>query len=307
MKCMKVLSPLSGCLLLAGLVSAQCIPVAPPPPPHTVPDGGDPVYNGPVDLPVPAPVPPPPPPVSEPGATTGGTTRGLVPLGGTTRLGSGRKGGRARARVGRPKKFRNGWTDRVSVTWNAVFPPADARAGYDEVAAGLSQGISRSPAEGGWVRDDASSLVLVYDPSDRRHLKVIASLESDKRFRVATWVFNVFKVVGRQLPKDQQGLRLLVFDKDGVLVKGLAGKQVRQVMGSMEAAYLASTKRKLSDVMPHIERNVGGIAYCKEKIAWLESRIVCADCGKAHDVPESIAKFKKDMGQYVQALAGFRH
>lgn len=309
MKRTDVIRLLSAFLVLAGLAAAQC-PAGgypPPPPPYTVPGGGDPAYTGPVGTPTP-PVPPPPLTPNPGGGTTGQPGGGTTPaLGGTTRLNSGPKGGRSpRPRVGSPKKFRNLWTDRITVDWTPVFPPVDAQKGYDGSAQGLAQGVKRPVSDGGWDRDDAPSIVLVYDPSSKSDLKTIAALERDNRFKVATWVFNAFKIDARQLTKKERGLRLLVFDNKGTLVKELTGKNMRKAMKPMETAYRASTKRSLSKVMPHLERNVGGIAYCKEKIAWLESRIVCTDCGKAHDTPKNIAKFKKDMGRYEEALAGFR-
>lgn len=303
---------LSAIVLATTNVSAQC-PAGgypPPAPPYTVPGGGDPSYNGPVGS---TPGVPPPPLNPNPGGgttpapVTGGTTP-TPPRGGVTSRnpGTGRKtrpnpGGRTN-----PKRARNPWSDRIGISWRAVFPPIDSKQGYDASIASLREGVARPAAAGGWERNETPSLVLVYDPSDSEHLKAILALRRDARFTAATWVFNCFKVDARQLDKRQRQLRLAVFEKNGELVREFDGKNLRKAFRAMETAYKNATRRELSKVLPHLHRNVGGIAYCKEKIAWLEKRIVCHDCGKTHKTPETIARFKKDMGRYEEALASFR-
>lgn len=307
-----IIQLLSALVLVAANVSAQC-PGGygpPPPPPYTVPGGGDPSYTGPVGSPTPPP--PPPAPVNpNPGSTPtpGSGTTPTPRRGGVTSRNPGNPGRGFRPSLGgrsNPKRARNSWNDRINVPWRAVFPPVDGKQGYDGSVAALREGLVRPASDGGWDRDHVPSLVLVYDPSDKKHLKAIYGLERDARFNAAAWVFNCFKVDARQLDKRKRQLRLSVFEKDGQLVKEFGQKDLRKALRAMEAAYKVATKRDLPKVIPHLQRNVGGIAYCKEKIAWLEERIVCHDCGKAHETPETIAKFKKDMARYEEALAGFR-
>lgn len=305
---------LSALVLVSANIAAQC-PAGgypPQPPPYTAPGGGSPSFNGPVGATTNTPplVPPiPNPGGATPGPVAGGTTPTPSPLRGVSSRNpnSGRQprpnpGGR-----GNPKRARNSWNDRIGIAWRAVFPPVDSKQGYDASIASLREGVSRPVATGGWERDEMPSLVLVYDPSDSEHLKAIIALRRDARFTAATWVFNCFKVDARQLDKRQRQLRLAVFEKDGQLVREYGAKDLRKAFRAMETAYTNATKRHLSKVIPHLHRNVGAIAYCKEKIAWLEQRIVCHDCGKAHKTPETIARFKKDMARYEEALAGFRN
>ena len=68
------------------------------------------------------------------------------------------------------------------------------------------------------------------------------------------------------------GAHCKVFESNGDLVAQYDARDLRKSVRAMAGAYKVATGRELGKVLPHLRRNVGGIAYCKEQIAWLQAR-----------------------------------
>jgi hypothetical protein len=86
------------------------------------------------------------------------------------------------------------WLDEMRIEWNSEFLPYDKTDQYAAVAVSAQDALRRPVEAGGWRRADRPTLVVFVDAADPTHAKALRALDSDHRLRVATKLFNCFRV-----------------------------------------------------------------------------------------------------------------
>lgn len=191
------------------------------------------------------------------------------------------------------------------IPWRGVFPVIASEQGYD--GGELPVAESLRPGKGAWPRDDVPSVVLVHDPGNREHADALRRLESDDRFRIASHLFNCYRIDARGLRAPPPGLRLAVHGTGGDPVGETGSDKLLQVLDLMESAWRAHTGRDLSRSLADVDTVLRGIAACRNGIALLEAGILCDACGRRHDeVFPKIEAWRAAESRHREALDRWR-
>ena len=228
-----------------------------------------------------------------PSPVAGGTTpatapgrpiRGATPRGRTT-PGVGRT-------VRRKSKALNApWRADLAIPWKTALLPIDERQGYEGQVLSVDATMARSLGDGGWLKADRPSLVLVYDRRIANHRRALRLLEHDLRVLTAANLFNCFRVDSKMAGEVGKTLRLRVYDAKGALVGTLEGKRrLRGVLDLLDKAYIGHKRLRLSQVLPRATWLLDEIARVKRNISHYEHMIVCPDCGKERKDARKLAE-----------------
>jgi len=194
----------------------------------------------------------------------------------------------------------------VNVEWTAAFPPRVTRAsGYAKRYLSVDEAIKRPVRDGGWERDKRPSIVLLYNPANERHLRAVTALESDSRFKAATYLFNCFRVDTRGLPgKPNEQVSLRAYSRKGRLLHETSG------MGRLPRAYRVLDRTfsrdygdRLSKLTTWLTGVLGNRAYVSHLLASHEKRILCEHCGGCNlNAMKTIKQLKARRVQYDAAI-----
>ena len=126
------------------------------------------------------------------------------------------------------KKLLRDDMDLVQVAWTPAFPPVTRQIeNYDDSLGSVDEGVRLPVEEGGWPKEQRASVVLVYDPSNAEHIKAIDALESDRRFKVGSRLFNCFRVDARALGDERarKNMELRSYGAEGRLLGKVRGSR----------------------------------------------------------------------------------
>ncbi|MAG32923.1 MAG: hypothetical protein CL908_18760 [Deltaproteobacteria bacterium] len=197
----------------------------------------------------------------------------------------------------------------VDVDWKPEFPPPlDDVKGYDGRLATIGEALKRPEEKGGWSRDTKPSIVVVYDPSKKNHIKAIGALESDNRFKAATRLFNCFKVDARAVSKKpRESVELRAYLPDGTLVGSVAGtRRLPRAWNLVADAFEKTHKQPLSRIVPWMERMLGTHAYIQNMIDHHQKKLICDHCGGTNTLTIKVVHdLKKRRDDYAEKLAKF--
>lgn len=267
--------------------------------------GGCPVpAPGPAPAPAPALVPSPgpgpapgPTPGPGPGVTPG--PGGYTPSGGgaTGRGGTGgaspagRFGGGSASR-GKKVKVSGGeasyWLGAVTLPWiGAALPKHAVRDGYGGTEASFDEAVGGAGGEQAWKLKSLPSLVLVYDPTSKTHMKSVLDLEKNRDFAVATHFFNLVRVDVRSIGLDEhkkemgETVQVLVYDSKGLRTKTLADpKSAEVLLKAMEPIFISDFGRRMETAIAGMGTVLARKAWVEDEIKRHETVVICPDCGK---------------------------
>lgn len=216
----------------------------------------------------------------------------------------GAKAAFGRATTGnRPKAQLAPWRRELAIPWKAAFPVPTGN-GYDGHR-GLDAGLTTSPEEGGWVRDERPSLVVIYDASNEDHQRAVRQLELDHRFLVAANLFNCFRAEASTFGEPTTDVQVRTYTSKGVLAGKASGqRKLRGAFDALEAAWLADCGASLAKTLPKATALVEAVAKTAHDINVCEHAVVCPDCGEErHDIRETLAVLRRHEQSYRTALS----
>ncbi len=243
-------------------------------------------------------------------------TPGGAPGGGVT------PGGRGVGRGGRTpyvgKKVRlsaeqSYWLGAVTLPWEGTFLPTGGGDGYD----GREMTIEEAVTHGrGWKKDELPTIVFVYDPSSKAHMKSLTKVSQDARFVSASHYFNLFRVDARTI-KDRRLKRkvkeptFFLFRANGasagVVKKAMSYKQLqRPVSGIFQEDFAKSEEEALASMSAVLARR----SWVEDEIRRYETVLFDPVTGKLQPgVKDRIAKYKeelKDLRKHEKMLTRLR-
>ncbi len=223
---------------------------------------------------------------TEPGASMGPATAN--PSGGVT----GAKGGSTGP--ARSKNALSHLDKDIHIDWKLAFLPVVKKEGYDPVVLTIDEALTMSPADGGWLRENRPSLVLVTDPLSKDHQALVNKLENDVRFKTGTYFFNCFRLESADAGKAPKEARLMIYAANGALLNEIAvERKLPQAFSTLEDAFKTATGAELSGVVWKMDSALKTRAALAHAMKYAEGGIVCPDCGhERDDVLAEIARIK---------------
>lgn len=296
-----------GCGLVCAAPSASAREAAP-----QEPVIGPNVIGPPFVPPLPQPPPEPPAPVIPVarfgnGGLAGGVSPGIG--GGVSRPsgGAGPAGGPAPIRRGKGGGGNSDSVTSLPVPWRGVFPVLAAEQGYEGSELAMTELLGAGCGPAAWPRDEIPSLVLVSNPADPGQAAAVRRLEGDERFRLASQLFNCFRLDARSFRAPPAEVELSVHATDGRLIGKVTTEKLFGVLDLLETAWRAHTGRDLSRSIPQLDVLVTGIAACDARIAHFEKELLCDKCPKRHeDAAGDLAKSVAMRRAYLAALDRWR-
>ena len=217
----------------------------------------------------------------------------------------------AKGRTVAPRmKRRPSWMKSVNVNWMAAFAPLKQIDGeYARQFGSIDEAISRPVREGGWQRKHRPSAVLIYNPANPQHTRAIAALESDGRFKAATYLFNCFRVDARSLPRKSRGssISLRTYSKDGAFVTSTSGtRRLPNAVRTLERAFAKTHPSRLTKSINWLQKTLGTRAYIDHTLIHYERRIICEHCGGCDPVTkETVDGLRQRRRQYTESINRF--
>lgn len=214
------------------------------------------------------------------------------------RTGAAKGGRRSSPNFGAKKGRAAPWLGEIRIPWKTAF--VTPRQGYDARLGDLDASLR----DGGWGRSGRPSLVMLYDPSRKAHQNAIDALDKDTRVRAASHLFNCFRVDARSVGAKEADVVLRAYDASGGLVVQVKGARATKVFDALRATWKRCGKSDLSKVLPRVDAIVSGIAWCDHHMLWMETKIICPDCGhEREDVVETLGQMKVRKAGLLRALA----
>lgn len=209
-----------------------------------------------------------------------------------------------------PVKRRTSWIDAVKIDWTTAFPPpADPGAGYAKRIGSVDDAVKKSVGDGGWNRAKRPTIVLLYDSSSKKHLAALATLESEVRFKVASYIFNCFRVDVRGLPGKPDGkVAIRAYSRDGDFVGEKSGlKRIPNAFKLIDGVFAADYgKASLGKAANWLQGVLSNRAYTDHLLEHHGKTIQCEHCGGCN--PGTVAmihKLKARRAQYDEAIEKF--
>lgn len=185
------------------------------------------------------------------------------------------------------------WLDEMRIEWNAEFLPYDKTDQYAAVAVSAQEALRRPVDAGGWRRADRPTLVVFVDAADPTHAKALRALDSDHRLRVATKLFNCFRVdAGSKSLGGEIGFA--AFRADGTSVGEVKGPgKPSRIYELLAKAFSEDGRGELGAVCNAADPLVKHSAHCRWLLRKASAAVVCPDCGELReDVAENVRQLK---------------
>lgn len=303
------LAALLGLLLSFGaVVEAHGVPATPP---------------APAAAPAPAPG-PSPGPGPAPGATPGpGPSGGITPgpAGGGSTPGVGGRGGATGGRPGygglRKPKFSSDqtyWLGAIETPWEAAFLPVDAREGYAGSELSLDDAVAGQGGSSAWKLEKMPTLVAVYDPSKRAHMRVMGDLDKDRDFKAASPFFNLERIDVRTVKDDafkksySKDVTLVVYRANGERageVTMSTRRSVDSLMKIFDEVFSQDHGMDRVDAVSQMGRILAREAWVKDAVKRYEAVVICPDCGAPREEHQTeLRKFQKELRELKASKDG---
>lgn len=194
------------------------------------------------------------------------------------------------------------WLGAVTLPWEGTFLPRDGGDGYDGREMTIDQAVAARGAKKGWKLKELPTIVFVYDPSKKNHMKSLSKVSGDKKFISASHYFNLFRVDVRTIQdkKIRKGLKDATF-----MVFKANGKKVATLKKAMSFKPFKKPFTKLfeSDFNKPLDSALSSMGAVLARRAWVEDEIrrhetVLFDpvTGKVQqNIKDRIAEYKKEL------------
>lgn len=268
-------------------------------------------YPAPAPAPAPGPGPTPAPgPAPGPGGgvTPGSPSGGTTPAsgrGGTTPRGAGGRGVRGPYRGGKKTRMsseQSFWLGAVTLPWEGTFLPRDGGEGYDGREMTIEQAVAARDAKNGWKMKQLPTIVFVYDPSKKDHMKSLAKVSGDKKFISASRYFNLFRVDVRTIKdkKTRKGLgqpTFMVFKANGDKVASVAkATSFKPFTKSFGKVFESDFAKSLDSAVASMGAVIARRAWAEDEIRRHETVLFDPVTGKVQqNIKLAIAKYKKEL------------
>ncbi|MSR74816.1 MAG: hypothetical protein EXS14_05015 [Planctomycetes bacterium] len=167
------------------------------------------------------------------------------------------------------------------------MPKHASRDGYGGSEASFDEAVGGAGGEQAWKLRALPSLVLVYDPTSKPHMKCVLDLEKSRDFAVASHFFNLVRVDVRTVVVAEhkadlgEGVQVLVYDAAGLRTKTVSDpKSAEALLKVMEPIFISDFGRRMDSAVAGMGAVLARKVWVEDEIRRHETVVICPDCGK---------------------------
>jgi len=190
----------------------------------------------------------------------------------------------------------------VTLPWEGTFLPRGGGDGYDGREMTIEQAVASRGKAAGWKMKRLPTIVLVYDPSNKNHMKSLGKVSSDKTFVSASRYFNLFRVDVRTIQDKKVRRRLkeatfIMFQADGTKVASVKKPMsVKPMTKSLDKVFVADFGKSLKTAAASMGAVLARKAWVEDEIRRHETVLFDPITGKLQqNIRAAIANYKKEL------------
>ena len=162
--------------------------------------------------------------------------------------------------------------------------------------------VEQAVADKGWKMKKLPTIVFLYDPADKSHLKSLAKVSSDKTFISASHYFNLFRVDVRTIEDKKMRRKLkeptfVIFKANGKKVASVKkAMSIKPLQKSLSRVFEADFGKPLTNATAAMGAVLARKAWVEDEIRRHETVLFDPVTGKLQqNIKKAIADYKKEL------------